>query len=55
MNKVIHHINQGVFEYYVNNAPATSEQKNDLRFEYVDLRHNQEKNKQGLYGQYIKW
>ena len=55
MNKVVHHVKQNTFEYYVNGRLATSEEKDNLKFEYVSLTHSQEKNNDGLYGEYINW
>ena len=54
MNKVVHHTRQNVFEYYVNGRIATPEEKDNLEFEYVSLTHNQGKNNDGLYGEYIR-
>lgn len=63
-NRKVYHVNQNVFEYYKWNNAFKCYQVVDQyeagdwsrnSFDYIELIHNNEKDKNGLYGNYIKW
>lgn len=63
-NRMVYHVNQQVAEYYKWNIAFKCYQNIDKfegydwkvgSFDYIELTHNNEKDKYGLYGNYIKW
>ena len=64
INKMIYHVKQEVVEYYewieslksfknINKYDGMEWERNS--FDYIELIHSQDKNKEGLYGMYISW